>query len=268
VSRNERRANTGGISGRFRLLELYRAARSDGHEPKPELERYRSARRAGFVDAVTKISEIVRPTELADYCEPQFTLGYYDGVSRAVGIWAEQVQAESADVAESMSVDPNAADAATDDETRDRDQIGAQIADLPPVVLRDDAERRMLERVITLLCQHVDQLVTEVRRPGTGMDREIELQADVYQERKKRALVLIRTPSKEPREIRLYRELKVIDALESSSIFFRSAIANRVTPDVSTKKHVPRRKPQRAGSRLFGSLFMGFSRTPSTAGTR
>ena len=78
----------------YRLLKLYRAARDGARNPDPGFKDYQVGADKGFEEAFNTVSELVNITDLKDHLKPQYTFGYYDGVSSALRLWADQLEAD------------------------------------------------------------------------------------------------------------------------------------------------------------------------------
>lgn len=201
------------------LPKLYRAARADGDEPRPECAGFRFADREGWRDATRAVSESLKPTELARHADPQYTFGYYNGVLSALRGWVDRL---------SFDGDRGALPAIAQNTEAGAAKTAAKSAgdtERAPSVDTSVRERQLLEGVIEVLCEHVELLIRESRRLGHLRTREASLQLEVFRERKANALKLCAASSEEPWSIRVVRYERQIAALKCSRSFFNASAA-------------------------------------------
>lgn len=86
-----------------------------------------------------------------------------------------------------------------------------------------DLELRALEKMTAALCRHIELLWLNAARSG-GLDREAELHRQAFEERRKEAMRLVKTPGSEPIATRIARLERLIEALEVSRTYFKSLV--------------------------------------------
>lgn len=81
-------------------------------------------------------------------------------------------------------------------------------------------ELRALEKMLAALCADVDRLRGAAQARGTLGSRESDLQSQAFAERRRQAADLLETARPEPREMRITRLEKMVDALTRSREYF------------------------------------------------
>lgn len=92
-------------------------------------------------------------------------------------------------------------------------------------------ELRALERLIGALCEHTELLCRDARAYRGSKSREIELQLQVFDERRSQALEALETDRGEPCETRIARLQKLAEALDCSRAYFRPDTPETETPE-------------------------------------
>ena len=84
-------------------------------------------------------------------------------------------------------------------------------------------ELRALQRMAQVLCEHIEQLISEARLRHALSSREAQLQCEVFVERRAEAERLAETSRAEPSETRIARYEKAVEALSCSRSYFLQA---------------------------------------------
>jgi succinate dehydrogenase flavin-adding protein (antitoxin of CptAB toxin-antitoxin module) len=82
-------------------------------------------------------------------------------------------------------------------------------------------ELRALERMLGVLCEHIERLTHDARSRGELASREADLQLQAFAERRTQAVQLLHTDASEPQEQRIARLERVVEALDCSLAYFR-----------------------------------------------
>lgn len=88
-------------------------------------------------------------------------------------------------------------------------------------------ELRALEKMAAALCRHIELLRREAEAAGELKTREAELQQLAFEERRQKAMRLMREHTAEPPSTRIGRLERLIEALETSRSYF---LSHRRTP--------------------------------------
>jgi len=86
-----------------------------------------------------------------------------------------------------------------------------------------DLELRALEKMTAALCRHIELLLRSATESG-ALGREAELHRQAFEERRKEAMRLVKTPGSEPIATRIARLERLIEALEVSRTYFKSLV--------------------------------------------
>ena len=87
----------------------------------------------------------------------------------------------------------------------------------------DDPEQsrlEALERMLAALCDEATRLADDCRTPTQPLSRETELQLMALDERRNQALECLRERNREPRQFRIGRIEKLVEALDCSWTYF------------------------------------------------
>jgi len=82
-------------------------------------------------------------------------------------------------------------------------------------------ELRALERMLGVLCEHIERLTHDARSRDKLASRETDLQLQAFAERRMQAVQLLQTDASEPQEQRIARLERVVEALDCSLAYFR-----------------------------------------------
>jgi len=82
-------------------------------------------------------------------------------------------------------------------------------------------ELRALERMVSALCEHTEQLSHDVRTHSERESRETDFQLQAFEERRTQALRVLKVHTREPDETRIARLEKLVEALNCSRSYFR-----------------------------------------------
>lgn len=85
-------------------------------------------------------------------------------------------------------------------------------------------EQRALEKMVAALCKDVERLTDAASSRGALESREASLQSQAFVERRTQAMDLLDDPRSEPREMRITRLEKMVEALTSSRDFFLGVV--------------------------------------------
>lgn len=85
-------------------------------------------------------------------------------------------------------------------------------------------EARALEKMIVALCGDIEHLANDAGARGELDSREAQLQLEAFAERRAEALQRLKDPREEPREIRIARLERLVEALGCSRAYFRAAV--------------------------------------------
>ena len=78
-----------------------------------------------------------------------------------------------------------------------------------------------LEKMTGALCEYIERLTRDAQARQDFESREADLQLRVFEERRTQALELLEVHSCEPREMRIARLQKAVEALDCSRDYFR-----------------------------------------------
>lgn len=81
-------------------------------------------------------------------------------------------------------------------------------------------ELRALEKMAAAQCRHIELLQRQAGEAGKLATREADLQRSAFEERRREALELMRSPAAEPVESRIARLERLVEALEVSRTYF------------------------------------------------
>lgn len=84
-------------------------------------------------------------------------------------------------------------------------------------------ELRALERMIGALCADTEMLAAEAHTKGRLGSREASRQLEAFAERREKARAALANESGEPFDLRLARLEKLVEALDCSRAYFRTA---------------------------------------------
>lgn len=86
-----------------------------------------------------------------------------------------------------------------------------------------DSEIHALERMLEARCKQIESMARSARVKGPEMSREQDFQMQAFAERRAQALQQVAAGIAEPRNARVARLERLLEALECSRDFFRSA---------------------------------------------
>ena len=78
-----------------------------------------------------------------------------------------------------------------------------------------------LEKMTGALCEYIERLTRDAQARREFESREADLQLQVFEERRSQALQLLAVHTCEPRETRIARLQKAVEALDCSRDYFR-----------------------------------------------
>lgn len=90
------------------------------------------------------------------------------------------------------------------------------------VEITERLELRALEKMTSALCRHIELLTREARRRGRLASREDDFQLQAFDERRTQAEQLLESTA-EPNEMRIARLEQLVNALDCSRDYFRTA---------------------------------------------
>ena len=86
----------------------------------------------------------------------------------------------------------------------------------------EQARLEALERMLAALCDETRRLAHEAHSPDRPLSRETELQLMALDERREQALACLRARGPEPRQFRIGRLERLVEALDCSWAYFRN----------------------------------------------